>query len=109
RGDVLYLDAATAELDGGDFDLALRLAPALVENFDADVVVQDRADVAAGVLVGDADFPEESLRVGVLLDGRGRHREVGRVNRLPVLVAARCVRGREGEGRDECKQAERGP
>jgi hypothetical protein len=105
RGDVLYLDVAAAELDGGYLYLALRLRAALVKNLDADVVVEYGAGVAAAVLVGDAYFPEERLGVGLLIDRGGLHGEVGRVYRLPVLLAAsRGARGREGVGRDECEQ-----
>jgi hypothetical protein len=106
--DILNLHLAAAELDGRDVDLAHGLAPALVEDLDADVVVEDGGRLSATVLVGDAHVPEEHLGVGVLLDdGRGGG-EVGRVERLPVLVAAGGgARRRAEEGQQEDERAGR--
>src|SRR5437764_871155 len=106
--DVRDLDLAPADLRGEDVNLALRLAPAVVEDFDSDVVLKYRARLAAVGLVGDLNLPEEGLGVGVALDGGRAQRKLRRVNRLPVLVAAReGRRGGEGEREQTDERRER--
>ena len=97
-GDVCDLRAAEVR----DVNLALRLFAALGKYFDANIMVEHGAQVAARGIVGDADFPEEGFGVGVGFDHRGFQRQVCRVNRLP-FIARKSSRLRQSDER-HCRQ-----
>src|SRR5690349_22496300 len=79
RGDILDLDAVEVR----DVDLAVLLTAALVEDLDAHVMGENEIVLAAVV---DANVPKDRFCICVWLDDRCLEREIGRLDRTPILA-----------------------
>ena len=81
------------------FHFPLRLTAAVVEDLDAEVVIERGVEVVQLGIVGDADFPEQHFSVGRRIDAWSFQCEIGRVDGRPLL--RRCLTGRQKHDEDE--------